>query len=127
MNSDLCFNKGNRLTKPSQFGNVYSNNDIRVKGRYFLVLVFSCLTDCTNTKPRVGVVCSKKVSKLAVTRNKIKRLMRENFRKAKPEQSFDFIIIARIGISKIANKELNKDLEYIWKKVNKKCNLSSSN
>ncbi len=123
---------------------------IKTFGGYFLVLVYyqkskenSSLLENQKTQkqlninPRMGVVVSKKVSKLAVTRNRIKRVVRENFRqientntnelivinKTSTElvENFDFVIIAKYQAAKINNKNLDKDLDILWKKSFQKC------
>ncbi len=70
---------------------------------------------------RVGVVVSKKVSKLAVQRNRIKRLMREQFRKLAHPNGFDFVVIAIPKAAKADNQQLTKELGYLWKKLHKRC------
>ncbi len=135
------FGSARRLKKPSEFSTVYQHNQTRVKGQYFIVLAFSCVkqyedAECVdnadtgdiipasyvaNAEARVGVVVSKKVSKLAVQRNRIKSLMREQFRKKQHPDGFDFVVIALPKAAQANNQQLTKELDYLWKKLHKRC------
>lgn len=130
--TDRGFAKSKRLRKPSEFSKVYQNNQTRVKGQYFLVLAFFRFQVVANegvndTIPtlseggRVGAVVSKKVSKLAVQRNRIKRLIREQFRQNQHPRDFDFVVIAKPGAAAADNSHLTKELNYLWKKLHKRC------
>ena len=117
-----------RLKKPSEFVTVYQNNQTRVKGQYFLILAFlrldsnpnKMLSLCFGTS-RVGVVVSKKVSNLAVQRNRIKHQVREQFRQNKQPDGFDFVVFCRPGAAKAENIQLTKELNYLWEKLHKRC------
>ncbi len=105
---------------------------MRVKGQYFVVLAFSRFcrfankaTDDTMSDnlplARLGVVVSKKVSKLAVRRNRIKRLMREVFRCKSHPLGFDFVVIAKPAANTVDNVRLQKELHFLWKKLHQRC------
>ncbi len=132
------FNSARRLKKPSEFSTVYQHNQTRVKGQYFIVLAFSHVKrfedfDNVGTSDiipalsregvtaRVGAVVSKKVSKLAVQRNRIKRLIREQFRKKQHPSGFDFVVIAMPKAARAENQQLINELNYLWKKLHKRC------
>lgn len=116
-----CFTKSSRLRKPKEFKTVYQQNTIRVKGRYFTVLTFSCFEHA-----RLGVVVSKKVSKKAVVRNHIKRLVRENFRQQQSLMALDYVVIAKAEAVLISNQQLSKELDFLWRKIKTKCDNYSS-
>lgn len=66
----------NRLRRREDFAKVYANGD-RYRGTYLnLRVVF----DSNDPLTKIGIVVSKKVSKLAVTRNRFKRQLRAIFR-----------------------------------------------
>lgn len=131
MTADRGFPQSRRLKTPKEFSKVYQHNQTRVKGQYFVVLTFSrfCKVDNVDTGDiiptlpvgRVGVVVSKKVSKLAVQRNRIKRLIREQFRKNQHPDGFDFVVIAKPGAAVADNRQLTNELNYLWKKLHKRC------
>jgi len=67
---------------------------------------------------RLGLIVSKKCEKRAVGRNRLKRLIRESFRK---NQEFianlDVIVIARKGLAKEDNNKVFIDLEKHWQRL----------
>lgn len=135
MTADCCFPKGNRLSKPSEFSTVYQHNQIRVKGQYFIVLAFSRFQTVANdsagdrispefNNARVGVVVSKKVSKSAVRRNRVKRLARERYRCLSHPDGFDFVVIAKPAANTATNLQITKELGYLWRKLHQRCAAS---
>ncbi|VFP81758.1 ribonuclease P protein component [Candidatus Erwinia haradaeae] len=65
--------------------------------------------------PRIGLTVSKKNIKYAHERNRVKRLIRDSFRKNQYQLAeMDFIVIAKIGVSKVDNNELTGILERLW-------------
>ncbi len=60
---------------------------------------------------RFGFVVSKKVSKKAVVRNRIKRMLREIVRQGdvKIKEGFDIVVIALIGIENKKFQEIKKE------------------
>lgn len=67
----------NRLRRREDFAKVYAKGD-RYRGKYLNLRVLIDLSDPSNTK--IGIVVSKKFSKLAVSRNRSKRQLRAIFR-----------------------------------------------
>ena len=67
----------NRLRRREDFAKIYANGD-RYRGKYLNLRVLIDLSDPLNTK--IGIVVSKKFSKLAVSRNRFKRQLRAIFR-----------------------------------------------
>ena len=66
----------NRLRRREDFAKVYAKGD-RYRGTYLNLRIF---IDSNDPLTRIGIVVSKKVSKLAVTRNRFKRQLRAIFR-----------------------------------------------
>jgi len=114
--NDQTLLKNNRLLKPSEFQNIYKSGQW-VANRE-LVVNFKP----KNTQlPKLGITVSKKVSKRAVDRNRIKRQIREWFRKNKSTYAtFDLIITAKPVANSKTNQEIQYSLEDIWRKVQKK-------
>jgi ribonuclease P protein component len=68
--------------------------------------------------PRLGLIVAKKNVKLAVKRNRIKRIVRESFRNNKDViKNTDVVFIAKLGIDKLSNKELRDKLDKIFAQV----------
>lgn len=103
----------NRLKKEKDFKEVFSkgrtvySNPINI--RFFWRDV---------NERRVGIIVSKKVSKKAVTRNRVKRVLREQMREKieRVQRGIDIIIIAKRDILKLNFKEINISLEEVLKK-----------
>jgi len=68
--------------------------------------------------PRLGLAISKRVSKRAVERNRIKRLVRESFRQVKLElPPIDLMVMAREQAAGLPGPELLGELQLLWKKL----------
>jgi ribonuclease P protein component len=67
---------------------------------------------------RLGMAVSRKVSKLAVTRNRIRRTIRESFRLHRAAlASVDVLLIARTRAAEQTNATLRAELESIWSRL----------
>ena len=67
---------------------------------------------------RLGLVIAKKHVKLAVTRNRIKRQIRESFRlQADTLPNLDIVVLARQGCGDLDNPNFNRVLEKQWKRL----------
>lgn len=93
---------------PIQF--VLNKSGRTFRGRSFLIKTFSSQLDFN----RFGVVISKKVSKLAVKRNLIKRIVLDTTKKfvvAENRNKFDVLIIISPAMIKIGKADIIKELE----------------
>lgn len=67
---------------------------------------------------RLGLAISKRVSKRAVDRNRIKRLVRESFRRARPQlPSVDLMVMARAEACTQPGTALLAELDALWRKL----------
>ena len=67
---------------------------------------------------RLGLAVSRRVSKLAVQRNRIKRLVRESFRRRRASlQPVDILVIARSSAVDIDGPALLADLDLLWSRL----------
>ena len=67
---------------------------------------------------RLGMAVSRRVSKHAVVRNRIRRQIRETFRLQRGQlPCFDVLIIARTASATQDNGVLRKELELLWRRL----------
>lgn len=67
---------------------------------------------------RLGLAISKRVSKRAVERNRIKRLLRESFRRVRHQlPPVDLMVMAREQAAGVPGAELLRDIDSLWKKL----------
>ena len=113
MAGNAHFSKCAKLLKPAEFKHVF-NAANRVSDRH--LTIFYNANDLKHA--RLGLAISKKVSKLAVDRNLIKRLARETFRLKQPQLQFsDFVVLARPSAVKTENKVLIASFNKLWNKL----------
>lgn len=111
------FSRELRLLKSTDFSFVFEQ-PIRIGNKAFTVL---CRRNALK-HPRLGMAIAKKQVKLAVDRNKIKRLIRESFRTQQSTiPSYDFIFMVRREINQMDNEKISSSLQHIWSKTRKLC------
>ncbi|MFB6290138.1 MAG: ribonuclease P protein component [Candidatus Bipolaricaulia bacterium] len=99
--SDNRFPKENRLVREAEFSRVYDNG-FRFDGGSFVFY----LLDKDDSNPRIGIVTPKYVG-TAVKRNRVKRLIRESFRKNKDTfNGLDLIVRPKENAAGLTNDEL---------------------
>ena len=109
--------KDARLRKSAEFRLVYSEGQ-RFEGR--LVTVFVLPTGLS--QHRLGITASRKMSRLAVKRNRAKRLLRESFRLNGGEldalkNRYDWVFNARRSILEVKAEAVIADLRRIITQV----------
>lgn len=76
---------------------------------------------------RLGLVVPKKVLKHAVQRNRVKRLMRETFRRIRlTVPGMDTVVIAKAGIDAMDNATLHATLKRLWLQINRRLSAPPS-
>ncbi len=100
------FPKSARLRKRHEFLKL-SRTGRKIHSAHFVIV--SGKSDCGET--RVGITVSGKVGN-SVVRNRIKRLLREYFRRHRRElgAGLDFLVIARKSASEISSRSVAKEL-----------------
>jgi len=107
------FPRAARLLKPGDFARLRQASR-RVASRYFSAEFR--ITD--DTAARLGLAVSRRVSKLAVQRNRLKRLIRESFRRNRSTlRASDILVIARSAAVDAPGSVLLADLELLWSKL----------
>ncbi len=113
---DKKYFKNSRLLTYREHKQVFDNTCKKVLSKYFVVLSKNNEIEIC----RLGIVAAKKHFKLAVDRNRLKRLIRESFRHNQNElPPRDFVVIARSGVLLETNKTLRIDLDKLWLKLGK--------
>ncbi len=109
----LLFKPEQRLRTAAEYDAVFSK-PLRSKDRYFLLLT----RKNTQTHPRLGLIVSKKRIRKAVSRNRIKRIIRDSFRLHQNQlPAVDLILLAYQPADTADNRELNFSLDRHWKKL----------
>lgn len=114
--SRACLPKHAKLLKAADYNHVF-DKPVRSSDRYFTVLARP--NDGLNA--RLGTAFSKKRVKLAVTRNRLKRLSRESFRLTQDKYDADYVVLAGPHCVKADNQQLFQSLENHWRQLKKKC------
>ena len=71
-------------------------------------------------RPRLGLAISRKFTKSAVRRNRIKRIIRESFRAHQEElRGLDVVVVSRPGISAIRDEAMPAVLARHWRSVSR--------
>jgi ribonuclease P protein component len=109
------YDKSCRLLDKADYAHLF-NKGLRNHGKFFLVIF--CIS-----KPgtaRLGIAVSRKVSKKAVVRNRIKRQIRESFRLNKNLLSgMDCVVVAKISAATAEKQVLRSSLDANWRKISK--------
>lgn len=105
--------KNYRMKKNSQFDYIFKNGKTLKSGK--LLMFYSKSKSKT---PKIGVVVSKKIGK-SVTRNHVKRLIRESIHKNinKLNSKLNYIIVARQGIESLSYNEINSTILNLITKI----------
>jgi ribonuclease P protein component len=112
------FSRELRLLTPDDFQPVFKNAVPAVSPHLTLLARKNNLDH-----PRIGMAIPKKHIKLAVGRNRIRRIVREQFRlKQHQLPAIDIVVIAKAGIADLSNQEINKVLDKLWRKLVQRCN-----
>ena len=102
-----------RLRRPGDFAALRTSSG-RAGGRCFHLRY----RDNDLGHARLGLAISKRVSKRAVERNRIKRLLRESFRRIRHQlPAIDLMLMAREQAAGVPGPQLLSELDGLWKKL----------
>lgn len=91
------FPRAYRLLTPKDYQPVFKQPDLRISTQHFLLLA----KKNNLAHPRLGLAITKKRAPLAVTRNHVKRHLRNTFRTHKNQiQNYDIVFLLRKNINK---------------------------
>lgn len=115
--AEFGFPKTSRLLNAADYKAVFSNAQLKVSCRQFLVLA----SRNSRSSARLGLVIAKKNVALAVQRNRIKRQLRDTFRHNKELlDKLDLVVLARKDADKLDNEELKNTIETLWQDLHSK-------
>jgi ribonuclease P protein component len=107
---DHRLQRTSRLTDTGSFGRVFKEAR-RSRDNMFTVLT----TENRGQGARLGMAISKKHCKRATSRNRIKRIVRESFRRHRAElEGLDIVVMNQGGTHRAHNKSLFESLERHW-------------
>gem|GEM_PF-758465 len=115
------FPRSARLLSSAEFQHVFR------KPKKFHSRFFSLFVACgSQSHSRLGLAVSKKSLPKAVSRNRVKRVVRESFRKNQWQFcSLDVIFVARHDLRLSDNEQLSNELTRLWKKLADYCDSYS--
>jgi ribonuclease P protein component len=117
------FGKACRLLTAGDFSRVFDDTEARASHPQVLLLARR------NDQPghRLGLVVAKKNVRLAVQRNRFKRLVRESFRQQTALPPFlDVVVLARRGVDQLDNAQVSSILRGQWRKLARRVSTLTS-
>jgi len=107
--------KINRISKKKDF------EEVRNKGRLYYSPFWGCLVLKTEGKEKqFGIVVSKKISKRAVVRNKVKRLLSEAIRRNMEnlgDKGYKGVFLVKQAIVGKSLEEIEAEIKKLWQKI----------
>jgi ribonuclease P protein component len=109
-----------RLTRASEFKQVFQDN-FRCADACVTILIGRKNGEC----PRLGFAIARKQVPRAVSRNRLKRLFRESFRKAQHRlPARDLVIMVRRDIVLAGPEQIRATMDQHWNSIIKQCGKS---
>ena len=105
------------MLSSSDYKAVFDNAKVKVSSQHVLFLA----TPNGKPYPRLGLVIAKKNAKLAVQRNRIKRIARESFRLQQQQLGgLDTIVLARKGLDQLDNQNMHQLFTDLWQQLKRR-------
>jgi ribonuclease P protein component len=109
--TDASFGKSKRLLNAKDYSRVFNGTEAKASHKRVLLLA----RRNNSSRHRLGLVIARKNVRLAVQRNRIKRVAREFFRTLQEEEpGMDVVLLARHGMDQLDNAELSTILQQQW-------------
>ena len=99
-----------RLSRPEHYQRVFDNPAYKISSKAFLMLA----SPSEGGQSRVGIIVAKKNIRRAVRRNRIKRLVREQFRLNRFDQPVDLVVLVRSAADQLDNPGVWRELDTMW-------------
>ncbi len=111
--TDARFPGAARLRSALEFKQVFSKGRRQHDAFFTLVVLGNGIQ-----RPRLGLTVSKRVARFAVQRNRIKRLIRENFRLQQADlPALDIVVMAKSQANDADNQTLRDSLARHWQRL----------
>lgn len=105
-----------RLNQSADYDYVFSAPEQRSSDRYFIVLGrFHSQENISQA--RLGLVIAKKKIAKAHERNRVKRIIRESFRRSSHGKRMNILVLAKPSVEKATNQELFTSLQKHWQRI----------
>ena len=111
--TDAGFPGSARLRQAPEFKRVFAKGRRQHDGFFTLVVLANDLGQA-----RIGLTVSRRAARLAVQRNRIKRLIRESFRQQRIDlPAVDIVIMAKHSVVEADNQKLLRSLAKHWRRL----------
>lgn len=115
------FSRQRRLLNAGDYREVFDKAEFKVSDQYILILARTSLHE----QSRLGLVIAKKGIRLAVHRNRIKRVARDSFRILCTQNNefpipLDIVILSRKGLGELDNNTVHRLISKQWSRLRKK-------
>ena len=115
--SRAVFTRKQKLTKPLEFKRVFRKPLVSSDACF---KVFARLGE--QSEPRLGMAVSTQIDKKAVGRNRIKRVIRESFRRyfSDRDTPMDIVVLPRLEAATLSNQVLSRSLQSHWSRLERR-------
>ncbi|WP_076714040.1 ribonuclease P protein component [Motiliproteus sp. MSK22-1] len=114
MKTEFPFPRSSRLLNAGDYKTVFDGAEVKVSDKHLLILA----RPNQLSHPRVGLVIAKKHIRLAVHRNRVKRVIRESFRLTSSRlPNLDIVVLARKGMGELDNRSLHQLANNSWTRL----------
>lgn len=107
------FGRDRRLIHRAQFDAVFKASDFRFRSHPFTILG----RDNGTGSARLGLALAKRQLPRAVDRNRVRRLVRESFRRRHDLPGADLVVMAAAPAAGLDNPTLDRALEQLWQRL----------
>ena len=122
--TEASFGKAKRLLNAKDYSRVFDGTEAKASHKRLLLLA----KRNNSSRHRLGLVIARKNVRLAVERNRIKRVAREFFRTLQEEEpGMDVVLLARHGLDQLDNAELSTILRQQWQVLGRRIPKTESN
>jgi ribonuclease P protein component len=114
--SGFSFSRSQRLLTPRDYKQVFDDASLKVSCKEILILA----RPNSFGHARLGLVIAKRHVRQANQRNRIKRIARETFRHQPELAGVDAVMLARGGLDRLDNADLQRQLNQLWRQLHRK-------